>query len=168
MCAPKVLRSCYKCFIFQAHYLFLYRYCRGLVVVFPIGKGCWFEYKLVMGTLTSPGDLLRHCKQVTMWKDKWENRFSWLLAQSSRLEMVNGKKTEEELSPAFHSLPTETTEPPSPFFSASVCAPFFCFSWERQFCLGRKVPFLHHGGAELAGPEIQALSFLLYPLVYSQ
>lgn len=73
-----------------------------------------------------------------------------VVSWSSRLEMVNGKKTEEELSPAFHSLPTETTEPPSPFSSASVCVPFFCFSWERQFCLGRKLPFLHHGGCRIS------------------
>jgi len=44
------------------------------------------------------------------------------------------KKTEEELSSAFHSLPTETTEPLSPFPSASVVFLSSAFhERERQF-----------------------------------
>lgn len=70
-----------------------------------------------------------------------------VVRQSSRLEMVNGKKTEEELSPAFHSLPTETTEPPSPFTSASVVFPSSAFhereassAWEATILLPRGLP----------------------------
>lgn len=67
-------------------------------------------------------------------KGQVKEQVSLVVSRSTSLEMVNGKKTEEELSSAFHSLPTETTEPLSPFPSASVVFPSSAFhERERQF-----------------------------------